>query len=266
MKSFLSVTGATALYLLANLAIASTPLDDAQRLFAATNYSAAAERLRSAQDAPSLRLLGRSYLMLNHGYLWLGRAYGMRAEKANPLSAPSLANKTRQNLEKAFSLDPKNWDAADDLFEYYLEAPGFLGGGLDKASDIADRIAAHDPAQASVAHARIAERRKDFAAAEQLYRKAVQQAPQQTERHVDLARFLAGRGRYDESDAEFALALHAAPNTPKVVFSLARALVQTKRNLPEARELLTKYLAMKLTPEDPSREDAEKLLRKASGS
>jgi hypothetical protein len=34
-------------------------------------------------------------------------------------------------------LNPRNMDALSDLFEYYLEAPGFMGGGLDKAAGVA---------------------------------------------------------------------------------------------------------------------------------
>ena len=37
-------------------------------------------------------------------------------------------------FEKSVELDGKNLEAINDLFSYYLEAPGFLGGGLDKAA------------------------------------------------------------------------------------------------------------------------------------
>jgi len=147
-------------------AYGATALDDAQRLYAATNYSAAADKLQGAGDAASLRLLGQAYLQMNdlnrasdtlekavdadpkssEGYLLLGRAYGLRAQNAT-LSAAPLAIKTRINFEKAYSLDPHNWDAAGDLFEFYLQAPAFMGGGLDKASKMADAIAAHDPSE-----------------------------------------------------------------------------------------------------------------------
>ena len=45
-------------------------------------------------------------------------------------TATGLASKARQNFERAVQLDPQNREALSDLFEYYLEAPGFLGGGL----------------------------------------------------------------------------------------------------------------------------------------
>ncbi|HKR32046.1 MAG TPA: tetratricopeptide repeat protein, partial [Terriglobales bacterium] len=65
--------------------------------------------------------------------LWLGRAYGEKAEHSSWLSAIGLAKKTRIAFEKAVQLDPRNIEAHSDLSEYYIEAPGFLGGGTDKA-------------------------------------------------------------------------------------------------------------------------------------
>ena len=67
--------------------------------------------------------------------LWLGRAYGRRAETSGPFTAPGFASKARQYFEKAARLNPRNLEALSDLFEYYLEAPGFLGGGMDKAQN-----------------------------------------------------------------------------------------------------------------------------------
>ena len=52
--------------------------------------------------------------------------------------APGHASKAHRYFEKAVELDPKNLEAMNDLFEYYLEAPGFLGGGFDKAQALAD--------------------------------------------------------------------------------------------------------------------------------
>jgi len=261
-------------------------MEDVQRLYADTNYSAVVNRLQGATDAPSLRLLGRGYLMMNdlkrasdtlekavgadpknsEGYLWLGRAYGMRAQNAMAISAASLAIKTRENFERAYALDARNWDAAGDLFEFYLQAPVFMGGGLDKASRMADALVVHDAAEGAVAHARVAERRKDFQTAEKQFRTAIQIAPDQAARHVDLAQFFAHRGRFAESDAEFAQAFQSSPNSAKIMYARADTLIQTNRNLPEAKQLLTRYLALKLTPDDPPRQDAEKLLRKVSGS
>jgi Tfp pilus assembly protein PilF len=197
---------------------------------------------------------------------WLGRAYGRRAETSSFLTAPRYASRCRQYFEKAVELDSSNVEAMNDLLEYYLEAPGILGGGLDKAAGLIERISEKDPVEKHYALARLAEKRKEFHTAEQHLRNAVDLAPKQVGRVIDLARFLAKHGKVAESDAMFQRAATLAPGHPKVLFSRAQAYVESKRNLDQARELLERYLKSNLTPEDPPREKAEQLLRQARGS
>jgi tetratricopeptide (TPR) repeat protein len=198
--------------------------------------------------------------------LWLGRAYGRRAETSSPITAPGYASKARQFFERAVQLDPKNSDALNDLFEYYLEAPGFLGGGYDKAAQLAERIAANDSAEGHWAQARLAEKRKEFHSAEDQLRRAMDVAPHQVGRVIDLARFLSKQGRYQESDQSFARAQKMEPDSPKVLFARAETYIASKRNLNVARALLEKYLTARLSPEDPPRSEAQKLLRQVKGS
>src|SRR5277367_3496121 len=94
--------------------------------------------------------------------LWLGRSWGRRAETAMPLLGPKYAAKARGYLEMAVALDPRNEEALNDLFDYYLEAPGFLGGGFDKADQIAKRMGERNPAQGDLAQAKLADRRRQF--------------------------------------------------------------------------------------------------------
>jgi tetratricopeptide (TPR) repeat protein len=198
--------------------------------------------------------------------LWLGRSYGRRAETASPFTASKLASKARSYFEKAVALDPNNQDALSDLFSYYLEAPGFLGGGYGKAERVAQQIAQRNPAEGHVAEAELAERRKEFDTAEEQLRRAIQAAPHQVGRVLDLARYLARHGQVQESEAAFDRAQQLAPNSPKVSFVRAQTYIEQRRNLAEAKALLNRYLQSNLTPDDPSRAQAEKLLKKVSGA
>ncbi len=72
----------------------------------------------------------------------LGRAYGRQAELSPWYEAIKLAKHTRENLEIAVELDPKNIDALVDLRNFYKKAPPFLGGGKQKADTIAKRLEA----------------------------------------------------------------------------------------------------------------------------
>jgi tetratricopeptide (TPR) repeat protein len=267
------------------LTAAAADLAQARKLYSFTNYEASLKILLpiAQKDGPMYLLIGQNYYGLadlkksteaiekaialeprnSEYYLWLGRAYGRRAETSSPFTAPGYASKARQHFEKSVELDGKNLEACSDLFEYYLEAPGFLGGGMDKATNMAERIAALNETEGYWARAKIAEKRKEYSGAEQQLRRAVELAPKQAGRLVDLAKFLAKQGRFPESDQAFQAADKVEPNSPKVMFAQAETDIKNGRNLDNARKLLRQYLAATLTPDDPPRAQAEKLLKQA---
>jgi Flp pilus assembly protein TadD len=239
----------------------------------------------SSPDAATYMLTGKNYFMLgdfkqaarffekatelnpasSEYMLWLGRSYGRRAEKASLLSAAISASKARQCFEKAVALDPHNHDALNDLFDYYLNAPGFLGGGVDKAEIIARRVGAESPAEYHFDLAQLADKRKDYAAAEAELRRAMELAPLEVGRVMDVARYIAKRGRLAESEAMFAQAEKMAPDNPRIAFERAKIYVESKHNLEKARKLLRQYLEADITPDDPPRQAAEQLLHRAMG-
>src|SRR5262249_16995535 len=192
----------------------------------------------------------------------VGRTYAGRAATSGPFSAPGWAAKARQMLEKAVVLDPANKDATGDLLDFYLEAPGFLGGGVQKAEALAKIIAKSDAAEGHYAQAIIEDRRKEYDKAEQQFRSAAELAPRQVGRLIDLAKYLSKRGRIPESEAMFDQAVSLAPDNPRVLFERAQTYVKAQRNLSQARELLEKYLHAPLTPDDPPKHEAEALLKK----
>jgi cytochrome c-type biogenesis protein CcmH/NrfG len=171
------------LLLLALPLLGKTPeWQQAHALFEDSNFKQAAAVLEKAsnKDVDNLLLLGQSYLELkkysdavsafekacalaprnSDAQLWLGRAWGRLAE-SNKLLAFGRARKAKAAFEKAVQLDPKNRDALDDLFEYYFEAPGIVGGGLDKAEAIAKQIAVLDADDGASLLARVARKRNE---------------------------------------------------------------------------------------------------------
>jgi tetratricopeptide (TPR) repeat protein len=256
----------------------------ARELYQRTRYEESLAVLVAlhGKDASTLQLIGQNYFMLGEYkkatdfleravaaapnssacFLWLGRAYGRRAETSSPFTAPGYASKARQMFERAVALDPSNREALGDLFDYYLEAPGFLGGGEGKAEALAAKVAQRDPAEGLYYQAQLEDRRKQYDSAEQHLRRAVELAPRQAGRVIDLAKFLSTRGRTRESDALFEQAAKIAPESPQVLFERAQAYIKSGRNLDEARKLLERYLRSPLTPNDPPRSEAEALLKK----
>jgi Flp pilus assembly protein TadD len=287
LSRFLTVAVRASLVLFCLVSLSAETLTRAEDLYRHTKYEESLALLDvNATDAQTTFLMGRDYFMLgdfkkaaeyiqrsvaaqplNSEYMdWLGRAYGRRAETTFPVLAPALASKARQAFERAVALDPKNAEALSDLFEYYLEAPGFLGGGYDKALAVADKISAVDPPEGYFAKAQLAQKHREFNDAEQHLRQAAALAPHQVGRLIDLAKFLAKQGRIRESDAVFVQAQRLDPNAPKVWFARADALIKQKRNVQEARNLLEKYVRASITVDDPPKDDALQLLKQVGGA
>jgi tetratricopeptide (TPR) repeat protein len=195
--------------------------------------------------------------------LWLGRTWGRKAEKASFITAGMNASEARRCFEKAIILDPFYREALNDLFSYYLEAPSFLGGGPDKAEAIAQRTKPLSPAEYEYDEAQLALKKKDDAAAEKHLRRALELDPAEPGRVLDVARFLARHGRHAESEALFERADKIAPGKPATLFVRAQTYLETGRNPDEAKKLLRQYLRSSITPDDPPRQAAEKMLRSA---
>jgi tetratricopeptide (TPR) repeat protein len=277
------------LFLSAVLALGGGPtLEQARKHYNRTEFEQSLKILQAipTKDAAVYELVGRNQYMLGEYKkatetldkalnlapenadiaLWLGRSYGRRAETSSPFTAPGHASKARQYFERSVKLNPVNMEALSDLFEYYMEAPGFLGGGMDKAEKIAGQIADVDVGEGHWAQARLAEKRKELSSAEEQLRRAIEASPQRIGRFIDMARFLAKQGRFQEADQNIEHAEKIAPNAPKLIFAKADLYVKHGRHLDVAKSLLKKYMSMSLSPEDPPRSDAAKLLKQVQGS
>ncbi len=176
-------------------------------------------------------------------HLWLGRVYGEKADRSNFLSAAGLAGKVRGEFERAVQLNPKDVDARLDLAEFYLEAPGVVGGGEQKARQQARSIATVNPAREHWVYARIAEKKKDALTAEHEYHQYIELSKGDAEAWLNLAIFLRRQKRFDEMEQAI-IELSQAP-MPKldVLVEASQMLYRTGRRYPFAIEMLHRYLA-----------------------
>lgn len=179
-------------------------------------------------------------------HLWLGRATGERASRASFLSAFSLAKKTRQELETAAKLDPRDVEALSDLGEFYLEAPGAVGGGVDKAAGVAAQLDLIESARAHQLRAAIAEKNKDISAAEQEFKAALAAATHPAYQWMALASFYRRHQRWTDMEAALKSGEAAALRDKHAVVALfngASVLVRANRQPNEAVRLYQSYLA-----------------------
>jgi tetratricopeptide (TPR) repeat protein len=174
--------------------------------------------------------------------LWLGRAYGLKASQANPLVAFSIAKKVRIAFERAVQLDPANVQAMNDLGEFYVAAPGIVGGGLDKAEALAVQMMPRSAWRTHRLLARIANKKKDYVTAEAEFRAAVAtgKTPQA---YVDLAQFYYQQNKPDQALAAIQGCIAADRRKDAVLVDAASLLIEMHRSLELAASLLRDYLS-----------------------
>lgn len=217
----------------------------------------------SPNDAVSYHLLSRAYYVVedwdnaiaaaqravalqpyNSDYhLWLGRAYGEKAENSIFITAIGLAKKVHTEFEKAVQLNGFNLDARSDLSEFYIEAPSFVGGGKDKARAQAESVATFDSPTAHWIRARLAEKEKKPAIAESEYKAAIQASNGYASYWLSLARFYRRQGRLNEMEQAVNRATSAEVKSSDVWMEAAEVLYNGGRNFPAAAEFLRRYLS-----------------------
>lgn len=183
-------------------------------------------------------------------HLWLGRAYGQKADHSSFITAAGLADKVRTEFETAVRLAPTSVEARADLADFYIEAPGIVGGGKDKAEAQAREIAKLEPAQAHLVTAKIAEKKKKLAVAEAEYRTAIRLSGGTAGTWLGLANFYRRTGRFPEMEDAVVHATDPRLKRPDVLMEAAQVLINSGRNFPGATELLRRYLASPATVAD----------------
>jgi tetratricopeptide (TPR) repeat protein len=175
-------------------------------------------------------------------HLWLGRAYGEKADKAGFFSAAGLAKKVRTEFERAVELNPSDSAARVDLAEFYTEAPGIVGGGKDKARAQADALMPLDSAMSHWVAGRIAEKNKDTETAEREYRAAIAISHGGAHSWLNLAIFFRHTNRLDEMEQAIHTMESRPLDRPESLMDGASLLFRTNRNPNYAIQLLRQYL------------------------
>jgi tetratricopeptide (TPR) repeat protein len=179
-------------------------------------------------------------------HLWLGRALGRKAAQASFLNAYGLAKRARAEFEEAVRLNPRNVEALSDVGNFYQQAPGVVGGGIDKAQAIAEQLDKIDAARGHQLRALIAEAQKDYPAAERRHRLAIAAAAHPAEQWINLAMFYERRKQYPEMEAAIRDAMEAAGRDQHAAVAFydgAGILIETRRNQDLAVHLLEQYLS-----------------------
>ncbi|CAN5516674.1 hypothetical protein BH10BAC4_BH10BAC4_24260 [soil metagenome] len=219
---------ASAQYYMGRIAIQENKLDDAEDFF---------EEAIEVNDKVS------DY------HTWLGNTYGQIARDANMFKQGMLAPKMKAEWEKAVALDPKSIDPRLSLIQYYLQAPGIVGGSIDKAKETAKQILVLNPAQGHLQLGNIYYKEKKMIEAEKEFVEMVKIDPTYT---YGLANFYLGQKQYDKAFALFEDALKKSPDDMTTVYQLGKASALSGQRLDRGEECLRKYLTYIPKNNEPS--------------
>ena len=182
-------------------------------------------------------------------HMWLGRAYGEKADRVSFVTAYKMAKLIHAEFETAVSLDPHNGEALSDLGEYYVEAPEILGGGTHKAEELAKQMDELAPERAHELRARIAEHKKDYPTAETEFRAKISAAARRhspaasAQAWMDLGSFYRRRERWDDMLAVLKSGAIAATDHGSALADGASTLVNARRGPELAEEWMRQYLS-----------------------
>jgi tetratricopeptide (TPR) repeat protein len=230
----------------------SSPKDAETRFWLAKSYMKIREwgsAIREMEKAVALQPENPRY------HLWLGRACGERASRAFFTSALSLARRVLKEFEIARDLAPKDPAIRFDLLEFYLQAPGIIGGGKDKALTEVQSIAQINPQKGFIARAAVFRRDKKWDKAKNELIRATEEYPKDADVYKDLADFLLDQQDYEGAlyYGEKALALDR--QSKRAQFIAAVAKTKRGKDLDQAAATLRELAAGPLKDEDPSFEE-----------
>jgi tetratricopeptide (TPR) repeat protein len=175
---------------------------------------------------------------------WLGRAYGIAAERAALVRQAALAIKARKEFERAVALDGANLDAREDLIEFQIRAPAVLGGSLEKARAQAAELERRDPLRGRLARAEILVGKTGSAAADRELQAAAVDVPGDPRPQLALAVAYGNEGLYDKAFKALDAVLRLVPDSAEAHLELGRTAVRSGRRLDRAEELLARDLQL----------------------
>jgi len=181
-------------------------------------------------------------------HMWLGHAYSRQLSSASFLRKPFIARRSGEAYNMAAKLDPSSIDAAEARLDFFLGAPGIVGGGVDKARAEAARLATLDAYRGGIATARIAEHEKNGSEAERLYRSLMAQYPDRTAAADALVTLLQNAQRFDEAFKIVDERLARLPDETASLYNLGRLSAVSGQHLARGEAAMRRFLVLITDP------------------
>jgi tetratricopeptide (TPR) repeat protein len=178
----------------------------------------------------------------DHHY-WLGRALSEVAPRVSKFKLPMMARRVMKEMERAVALDSAHVDARVALAEFYAMAPGFMGGGKDKARAQAAVVTRQSAMRGAMVDAEIARQEKNWNAEQAAFERAIAVAPDSSSPYVGLADAFV---RVEKADAAFVTIKRYATRRPDdrwTLYYTGRLAGTSGQQLDEGEKAMQEFLA-----------------------
>jgi len=197
---------------------------------------------------------------------WLARSYTLEAKQTmNAVRLAYLGWNIGTELEEALRLDPALNDVRVRLIEYYTMTPRVVGGSPAKARQQARELAKRDAALGAWAEGYLAYRARQYGPARKGLQKAVANARDAKSKLLALTwlGWLSQETQqYETAFATFDNMLTTDPTATQALYEIGRTSQFCHCQTERGEEALRKYMTIKPRADQPTIEDAKKVLEK----
>jgi tetratricopeptide (TPR) repeat protein len=173
---------------------------------------------------------------------------GTKAERASVFKQIGLGRTFKKECDVALSLNPNHVEALFNMMQFYLHAPGIIGGDKGKAQGIAEKLMTIDPVKGVQARIEIAANEKQSGKVDEIIKNALTMKAETFQAHMMLANYLANQKepRFDEAlqHAREAMRIHSDRVGPYALIAAIQArqqkwpdvdatLVQSEKEVPD---------------------------------
>ena len=158
-----------------------------------------------------------------------GQILAERARTANVFKQGILASKVKNAFLRAVELDPTLIEAHIGLYNFYVMAPGILGGSDEEALKQVSEVEKLNPQRGHLLRANYYQRNKDFDHAEEEYKKAIDADPRKIAGYKSLGYFYIAQGKLEQAVSQFKKYIALDPENPDAYDSYGDALIAQKK-------------------------------------
>ena len=176
-------------------------------------------------------------------HAYLGDALGVAAQHASKFRQPFLAKRIKKEFEHAVELDPGCIEGRFGLVQFYMYAPGIMGGSAEKAVEQATELEKRNKLRGALAFATLANHDKKTPEAIAAYNRAIAAAPDSTVGYYSLVNVYSRDKQWSEAFATVDRLIARVPAERNALLAITRLAALSGEQMARGEDAARKWLA-----------------------